>query len=288
MVAGHRYKLKRNERIVYISQYLVDRPSQLVNYQTFMAHLNCAKTSVSEDLSLIKLVFEQQRLGTIKTFPGASGGVVYYPIVHPEEQRQIGEKLMEMLSKGHRILQGNYIYLGDILQNPNIVDRIARLMASRYIYEQVDAVMTMESNGIGLATLVARYLDAKFIFARTGKTTSREATRSVEFVSGSYHKVGRMELEESQLEAKERVLIVDDFIRNGGTCQGMIDLVKAFDAKLVRVCVVGENPAPDIVRTLAFDSLVSINLAFNEESRQYELELALGSLFEKKSEPTID
>lgn len=50
-----------------------------------------------------------------------------------------------------------------------------------------------------------------------------------------------MFLSKRSLKAGSRVLIVDDFLKNGGTINGMISLLSEFDSTLVGVAVFAEN-----------------------------------------------
>lgn len=244
-----------------------------------MDYLNAAKSSISEDINLIKEVMEVNGLGVIKTIAGSAGGVVYYPFVFKEEQDEILSRLIERLSEGKRILQGNYIYMSDILQDSFMLSQIGRLIASKYIHHDLDAIMTVETKGVGLAAIVARYLNLPFVIARRDSTDTVGSTISVNYVSGSYQKVGKMELAKNSLKENSRVLIIDDFLRNGGTIQGMIALLEEFNSEAVGICVIGENRTPSALTIGKYDSLVNVQLVYNEELGQYELDIQPGSLF---------
>lgn len=56
-----------------------------------------------------------------------------------------------------RILAGGFVYLSDILGNTQDLRKIGELVATRYAYEEIDAVMTVETKGIALAQAVARF-----------------------------------------------------------------------------------------------------------------------------------
>lgn len=271
---------KRNHRLLYISHYLVDRPGQIIKYSYFMDYLNAAKSSISEDINFIKEVMEVNGLGEIKTIAGSAGGVVYYPVVYKEEQQKILSSLIEKLSQGKRILQGNYIYMSDILQDSFMLSQIGRLIASKYIHHELDAIMTVETKGVGLAAIVARYLNLPFVIARRDSTDTVGSTISVNYLSGSYQKVGKMELAKNSLQEKSRVLIIDDFLRNGGTIQGMIALLEEFNSEAIGICVIGENRTPNAHSIAKYDSLVNVQLVYDDESNQYELDIQAGNLFD--------
>lgn len=273
-------KPKRNHRLLYISHYLVDRPGQLINLSYFVDFLNAAKSSISEDIDFVRQVFEINGLGEVKTFPGANGGIIFYPKVPIEEQKELLNTLIEKFTNGKRILQGNYIHTSDILQDSFMLSKVGRLIASHFVQRDIDAVMTVESKGIGLATIVARYLNVPYVTARRDSTDAIGPTISVNYVAGSMQTVRKMELEKNSLKTHQRVLIVDDFLRNGGTVEGMISLLDEFDCTPVGICVLGENRSRETDGLiLPIDSLVSLQLVYNQDERRYDLDVQPGSLF---------
>lgn len=273
-------KPKRNHRLLYISHYLVDRPGQLINLSYFVDFLNAAKSSISEDIDFVRQVFEINGLGEVKTFPGANGGIIFYPKVPIEEQKELLNTLIEKFTNGKRILQGNYIHTSDILQDSFMLSKVGRLIASHFVQRDIDAVMTVESKGIGLATIVARYLNVPYVTARRDSTDAIGPTISVNYVAGSMQTVRKMELEKNSLKTHQRVLIVDDFLRNGGTVEGMISLLDEFDCTPVGICVLGENRSRETDGLiLPIDSLVTLQLVYNQDERRYELDVQPGSLF---------
>ncbi len=84
-------KLRRSERMVVISNYLINHPYELTSLNTFAEKYESAKSSISEDIAIIKKAFEESSIGHIETITGASGGVV---LLH--------RSLRQSLSKLHR------------------------------------------------------------------------------------------------------------------------------------------------------------------------------------------
>ena len=72
--------MKRNERLVDFTNFLINHPNQMLNLNTLSKHYEVAKSSISEDLVFIKRVFENQSVGLVETFPGSLGGV-RFPLV---------------------------------------------------------------------------------------------------------------------------------------------------------------------------------------------------------------
>ena len=53
------------------------------------------------------------------------------------------------------------------------------------------------------------------------------------YVSGNTSKVESMSLPRKALKPDSKVIIIDDFMRGGGTIKGMIDLMNEFGAEVV-------------------------------------------------------
>src|SRR5699024_12732933 len=65
-------------------------------------------------------------------------------------------------------------------------------------------------------------------------------TVSVNYMSSSLSRVSKIELPTSALKKEAKVLIVDDFMKGGGTLTGIEELVKEFDGTIAGVCVLCE------------------------------------------------
>ena len=79
---------------------------------------------------------------------------------------------------------------------------------------------------------------------RQESTVAEGAMLSVTFVSGSHRGVQSMSLPRRSLPQGARVLIVDDFLRAGGTLRGLGDLLTEFSATVVGTVVLIESQKP--------------------------------------------
>ena len=59
---GEKMKLRRSERMVVISNYLINHPYELTSLNTFAEKYESAKSSISEDIVIIKRL----KLGPLK------------------------------------------------------------------------------------------------------------------------------------------------------------------------------------------------------------------------------
>ena len=67
------------------------------------------------------------------------------------------------------------------------------------------------------------------------------STILVNYVSRSSERIQKMELSKRSLQRGMKVLIVDDFMKGGGTVHAMVDLLKEFEAELIGISVLAEG-----------------------------------------------
>ena len=107
--------------MVVISNYLINNPYKLTSLNTFAEKYESAKSSISEDIVIIKRAFEEIEIGHIQTVTGAGGGVIFTPSISSHEAKEMIADLRDKLSESDRILPGGYIYLSDLLSTPAIL-----------------------------------------------------------------------------------------------------------------------------------------------------------------------
>ncbi|MGG0187787.1 pur operon repressor [Bacillus rhizoplanae] len=252
-------KIRRSTRLVDMTYYLLQNPRQLVSLTFFAERYQSAKSSISEDLVIIKQTFEQQGVGTLQTVPGAAGGVKYIPYISQAEATQIINELCKLFENPDRILPGGYLYMTDLLSNPRYINGAGRLFASVFARQPIDAVMTVATKGIPLAYAVANYLDVPVVIARKDNKVTEGPTVSINYVSGSSKRIQTMTLAKRSLPEGANVLIIDDFMKAGGTVQGMMSMLEEFNANVVGIGVLVESS--DIEERLVDDFVSLIRLS---------------------------
>ncbi|UQS82307.1 pur operon repressor [Bombilactobacillus folatiphilus] len=238
-------KVRRSERLVAITHYLEQRPYQLVPLTFFAQKYNSAKSSISEDITIIKRAFLNSHLGVVETLPGAGGGVLFTPGIDHQTAESYLFDLKALLADPKRILPGGYLYLSDMLGNPATLKKIGQLIATQYAGQKIDAIMTMATKGIPIAHSVAYYLNVPFVIVRRESKVTEGPTLSVNYASDSSNYVEKMELSKRSLSLGSRVLAVDDFMKGGGTVSGMQNLVQEFEGQLIGVTVLVEAKSPN-------------------------------------------
>jgi purine operon repressor len=226
-------KFKRNERIGGIVKILSDSPNKVFTLSYFTEKFNAAKSTISEDLVIVKKMMEEMNLGIVETISGAAGGVKYLPFVSKEEKKVFLEGLCQKILKEQREIPGGFLYLSDVLYNPEVVAKVGGIFAQEFGSKYVDYVVTIETKGIPLALMTARSLNVPLVIIRDENKVTEGSTVSMNYVSGSTGKLKTMYLSKRAIKPESRVLIVDDFMKGGGTAKGMTDLVKEFDSEVV-------------------------------------------------------
>ncbi len=234
-------RYKRSERIVYMTQYLISNPNKLVPLTFFVTKFEQAKSSISEDVQIIKDTLIKEGLGTVETISGASGGVKYRPQMQKEEAKAVIDEVIALLQEKERLLPGGYLFLSDLMGNPALLKRVGRLIATIYMHEELDAIVTIATKGISLANAVANVLDLPVVVIRKDNKVTEGSTVSINYVSGSTRKIETMVLSKRTLKEHSNVLIVDDFMRAGGSINGVMNLMNEFKAHVKGVSVLVES-----------------------------------------------
>lgn len=272
-------KLRRSDRMVVISNYLINNPYKLTSLNTFAEKYESAKSSISEDIVIIKRAFEEIEIGHIQTVTGAGGGVIFTPSISSHDAKEMVEDLRAKLSESDRILPGGYTYLSDLLSTPAILKNIGRIIAKSFMDQKIDAVMTVATKGVPLANAVANVLNVPFVIVRRDLKITEGSTVSVNYVSGSSgDRIEKMFLSKRSLKAGSRVLIVDDFLKGGGTVNGMISLLREFDSELAGVAVFADNAQEEREKQFDYKSLLKVT---NIDVKNQAIDVEVGNIFDE-------
>ena len=229
----YKMKLKRSERIVVMTEYLLNNPNKLIPLTYFVTKFNQAKSSISEDIHIIKTGFKEENIGEVKTLAGVSGGVIFTPTLVEEDARKILDEFIEKISEGDRLLAGGYIFMSDIVGNPSLMNKLGRVIATVYKNKEIDAVVTVATKGIPVAYAIASILNKPVITIRRDNKVTEGTTVAINYVSGSTKKIETMILSKRSLNNHSKVLLVDDFMRGGGVLTGMESLMNEFDVEVI-------------------------------------------------------
>ena len=242
-------KIKRNERLGALTKILTDTPNKIHTLSEFCELFGAAKSTISEDIDLVSASFERFDLGRIETVAGAAGGVRYRAIPSQEKARRVLNRVAFRLSEPGRMLPGGFLYTSDITAEGGIAQQMGEIMASQYYDRQPHFVLTMETKGIPIALMTARMLDVPLVIARRDSRAYEGSAVKINYIAGGgSDRIETMALTRRAVQPGQRALIVDDFMKGGGTLQGMVDLMREFLAEVVGVCVMIATAKPEAKR----------------------------------------
>lgn len=234
-------KYSRNQRVIGITKILTENPNKTINLKKFTDLFNAAKSTISEDIVIVRETLGKLSLGKVETVAGASGGVKYICGVSQKESKLFAEELCEILSHEDRVIPGNFIYMTDIMYNPQIVHKAGVILAAAFNELQVDYVVTVETKGIPLAFEVAKLLGVQLVIVRRDPKVTEGSTVSINYVSGSTDRIQTMSLTRKSIKKESKCIFIDDFMKAGGTARGIINLLKEFESELLGIGVLIEN-----------------------------------------------
>ncbi len=238
-------KLQRNERIAALLKFLSDAPGKIFTLGHFTEMFGSAKSTISEDISIVNNLLSKYDFGSIETISGAAGGIKFIPVLSSSKREEILNDLCIELSKKERILPGGFIYTQDIIYNPNRVTDIARIFACEFYPVNIDYVLTVETKGIPLAFMTARYLNVPLVIVSHYNAATDGASVNINYVSGSSKKLQTMVLSLKAIKRNSRLLFIDDFMKGGGTAKGIIELAREFDSEVLGIGIMIETAEPE-------------------------------------------
>ncbi|MCY0880081.1 MAG: pur operon repressor [Firmicutes bacterium] len=240
---------QRLKRLIALTRLVTMRPGTQWNLGDLGRRLSVAKSTLSEDLLVVKEALESYQLGRIDSHVGVSGGVTFSPLLDVERARQDVKEFIQDLTKPDRLTPDGFLYVTDLLFSPRRMEVMGDLLATVFHPLDVDAVATVETRGIPLALAAARALGVDMVLLRRDNRLSEGSSLSINYLSGSSRRVQSMSLARRAPVRGGRILFVDDFMQAGGTARAAQDLLGDFGAHVVGVgvLVATRDPAEKLV-----------------------------------------
>ncbi len=231
-------KISKAQRLSLITKILVEHPFKLYTLQYFSERFDCAKSTLSEDITVIQETIQSMDEGTIISVSGASGGIYYAPYLTETQIEAVKQEICDQLNDYSRVIPGGYVYMNDLFFDPRMLKKMARCIVTKYKEERIDYVVTIETKGIPLAMSIAHELNIPVAVVRKSARLSEGTTMQMNYVTGSSKSIRTMAMPIRSIKRESNILLVDDFMKAGGTAKGIVDLMKEFDAHIVGVAVV--------------------------------------------------
>jgi len=238
-------KTRRLERLVVLTKRLTEHPSRLFSLGEFAEEFGCAKSTLSEDISMLRDTLEAQGMGNLETLAGAAGGVRYLPF-RSEVAVQAGlAEFAGLFCRPDRIIPGGFLYMSDVLFSPELMVKAGELFFQRFASLAPDFILTVETKGIPLALMTARAFNIPLAMARQGSKVTEGSAVSINFLTGSARRIQTMSMSRRALPSGAKVLVIDDFMKAGGTARGLVDLAAEVGAKVLGTGVLIATAQPE-------------------------------------------
>ncbi len=258
--------MKKNARVAAITKILSDNPNKTFSLNYFCKLFGAAKSSISEDISLAKEILANLDLGFIKTNIGAGGGVVFVPHISDSSVNEIQNNLCSKLKDPQRILTGGFLYTSDIMFDSTLMNLAAKVFSRKFQDLNANYIATIETKGIPVALMTAHLLGLPLVVIRRESKISEGSTLSINYFSGKNDRIQKISLSKRAVKPGTSAVIIDDFMRAGGSIKGVSDILSEFNVKTVGAGVIISAAEPHKKKIDDYFNIITLK-SVDEEKR---------------------
>lgn len=153
--------------------------------------------------------------------------------------------LEEKIVKEGTVLPGNVLKVGSFLNqqiDSDFMMDIGNEFARLYAGERITRVLTVEASGIAIAVAAGMALHVPCVFAKKHRSANMpKEVYTASVYSYTHKETCEIAVAKEYLSAKDRVLIVDDFLANGNAVNGLIEVIHKAGATLVGCAIAIEK-----------------------------------------------
>lgn len=153
--------------------------------------------------------------------------------------------LEEKIVKEGTVLPGNVLKVGSFLNqqiDSDFMMDIGNEFARLYAGERITRVLTVEASGIAIAVAAGMALHVPCVFAKKHRSANMpKEVYTASVYSYTHQETYEISVAKEYLSAKDRVLIVDDFLANGNAVNGLIEVIHKAGATLVGCAIAIEK-----------------------------------------------
>ena len=237
--------MKRIDRTGLIIKTLIENPNKLYSLNAFTHKYHAAKSTISEDITIAKRIIAAGDFGEIVTIAGAAGGAKYIPRVSKTALEKFQKELCERMQDESRVLTGGFVFTSDVMFDPSVAKMAGRIFATTFLNQEADYVVTIETKGISLAVMTADALHIPLVVMRRESKISEGSTLSINYISGSSDKIQKMSVSKRSLKPRKKAIIIDDFMKGGGSVSGMMEMLNEMDVEVVGTGVLIATKEPE-------------------------------------------
>ena len=145
--------------------------------------------------------------------------------------------LKEKIQNEAELKQGGVVIVSGFLNHRmdiRLIDEIGKEFYRLFADKKPTLILTVESSGIGIACLAARYFGVDVLFAKKAQSSNLSnevyCSRVRSFTKGLVFDV---KVDKRYINSSDRILIIDDFLADGEATRGLIDIVNQAGAEVV-------------------------------------------------------
>lgn len=142
--------------------------------------------------------------------------------------------LEERILKDGVVKPGNVLKVDSFLNHQMdiaLLEQIGAEFHRRFADKPITKVLTIESSGIAIAYPVARAFGVPMVVAKKSQSVNLDGELYVAEIESFAHQItNRVIVSKKYLRVEDHVLVIDDFLANGCTVQGLISIVESADA----------------------------------------------------------
>ncbi|MGD1055287.1 MAG: phosphoribosyltransferase family protein [Nitrososphaerales archaeon] len=160
--------------------------------------------------------------------------------------------------------------ISSVVANVGLLRQIAKVVYSEFSLVSVDKVVTMEVDGVPLATEVAGEFNVRLAVARDERDLGIQEFLEQKAVY-SPSTVKYLYLAKSALKKGDHVLIVDDLVRSGTTIEALTILAERMKAKIVGIFAIAsvEQAIPGLRSRLGLTCPIESLVSLEQKPRRY-------------------
>ncbi len=177
------------------------------------------------------------------------------------------EQLKNKILESAEVLPGGVLKVDTFLNHQidvALIDAMAKEWYERFKDQKITKILTIESAGIALSTLVAKYFNVPVVYAKKTRNASFGSDYySTHVISYTHGQAYDVYISKKVLSRDDNVLLIDDFLANGSAMKILIHLAESSGAKVAGAGVAIEKTylgGGKDIRTIGYklESLVKI------------------------------
>ncbi|MCQ2591907.1 MAG: xanthine phosphoribosyltransferase [Treponema sp.] len=151
--------------------------------------------------------------------------------------------LEERIIKDGIVKPGNVLKVDSFLNHQidvELMDMMGAEFKKRFYGKNITKILTIESSGIGIACITARYFHVPVVFAKKTQTVVQDDDKYSADVESFTHKcTNHVFVSKKYIQPEDHILIIDDFLAHGQAAFGLMEIIKKAGATLegIGICI---------------------------------------------------